>query len=170
MPLFWTEPELEPLQGLSGLLDSPCSAVQVGKVFAKSVLAFTKKHRALFADAHSSWPAYRWVNGLIMSRAFEEKAGHPFLVPILDYINTHPTAVNCAVHFEPRGAVIRTLPNVKIAKGQQLFISYGYELSNAQFLIRYGFVPESNPHNGVDVLASTVSLICMDMFEGNEVR
>ena len=84
---------------------------------------------------------------ILLTRLVRLDDGTVALVPGLDLMNHSSTS---------RSYIVGTREGVKVvnrgflplAKGDQVFISYGGK-TNGELFISYGFIPEQNPHDGV---------------------
>jgi hypothetical protein len=99
---------------------------------------------------------FKWALSVVWSRVFALKPGkaHGGLVPLADMMNAAPptqTSADFHVRVERENGTFHYIANVDIEKGTQIFAPYGVRkrLSNAQFLLDYGFVWPFNPHDVV---------------------
>ena len=103
------------------------------------------------AENPEVWPSaskdsFSRCAALVSSRNFhieERQRPGPFLLPGIDFINHSFTAHN--VRFVLRGtSTFDVVSSKDIAPGQQILHNYG-ELSDARFLVEFGFLPKANP-------------------------
>jgi len=70
------------------------------------------------------------------------------LCPFIDYFNHSPSSRACSVALTPRGYTVTTTTD--ITEGEEVFVTYGSH-SGDFCLIEYGFVPEGNERDYVQV-------------------
>lgn len=80
------------------------------------------------------------------------------LVPLADMVN-HKSGCGAVTDFRGEDNMIVLVADRDYEEGEEVFCSYGVERSNADLLISYGFVPENNKS---DFLELTVGLVPAD--------
>ena len=108
----------------------------------------------VFPAAQFSLDRLRWARALLDSREVLVRRHGVLtscLVPLVDMLNHAPTA-HCWHRWfdDAREMLCVELNAPAAAAGQQLYLSYG-PLRTWQLLQYYGFVPEANPFDAIDV-------------------
>lgn len=117
---------------------------------------------------------FLWAFGMLRSRVFPELRGDKLaLIPFADLVNHSPNITSEGSSWEIKGKglfgrelmfSLRTPVNVK--SGQQIYIQYDLDKSNAELALDYGFV-ESNPSR--DSFTVTLEISESDPFYGDKL-
>ncbi|KAH3743094.1 hypothetical protein Pelo_15512 [Pelomyxa schiedti] len=142
------------------------------KVFETCVEPFIRLFPEQFPLDNCGYNSFNHCAGLISSRCFHIDGNGPYMLPIIDFVN-HNLHPNCDVSclLPPKHAQATSSANPpsnlcwfaliatkEIHKGEQLFVTYGKELSNTQLLQKYGFVVFDNNLNDT-VLVTEADII-----------
>ena len=139
-------------------------------------------HAALFPTLSDYYPSVfpasvftlerlRWARALLDSRELVVRrrgALTTCLVPLVDMLNHAPAAHCWHRRYDDERELLCVELNAPASAGQQLFLSYG-PLRSWQLLQYYGFVPDTNPYDAVDVRLGELAALSADQrraFEG----
>ncbi|EKX44125.1 hypothetical protein GUITHDRAFT_109909 [Guillardia theta CCMP2712] len=158
-PLFWSDKEREELQGsnLYNMLDG--WTMNVEKLH-RSTARVLGQHN-VFPDlpkAIYSLKEFKWAYATIFARAFDVD-GKSFgfsgrqriMAPMADLFNHGD--VKTSYTFNAASGHFELFTQQFFSRGEQIFMNYDSK-NNAEFLLQYGFVIESNPHDYVGIAAS----------------
>eukprot|EP00727_Mastigamoeba_balamuthi_P009994 m51a1_g5617 hypothetical protein (451) ;mRNA; r:754767-756264 len=152
-PAFWPPQDLELLRA-TFLFSGPAPKLGVGtKENYETVVVPIAKQRPLWWPAScTSYDAFRRAAAIVETRCFQQGDDGPYLVPIVDFFNHSSAAPHVTVdHVTSAGSevcfAVKTTRDV--AKGDQVFNTYGSGLSAAELLLRYGFFDMSRGQNAV---------------------
>ena len=81
----------------------------------------------------------------LMAFAFAGRGNEEALIPWADFLN-HSSTSGSFLDFDPTSQSVLLRPSQAISQGAQIFASYG-EKSNAELLLSYGFLLDSNVHD-----------------------
>ncbi len=144
VPLFW------PTEAISQLQYPTVQTELLRRAkFTSSFAADRLKHEAgAFGGRAVDADALGWAMAACSSRAIRVGGGERALCPLID-LGNHATkgVANCEVRGTLGGA-LQLVAVSAIRMGEEVTFSYG-SLSNDDFLLDYGFVPDSNPHDDV---------------------
>eukprot|EP00510_Aplanochytrium_minuta_P008864 CAMPEP_0184049508 /NCGR_PEP_ID=MMETSP0956-20121227/3469_1 /TAXON_ID=627963 /ORGANISM="Aplanochytrium sp, Strain PBS07" /LENGTH=382 /DNA_ID=CAMNT_0026341847 /DNA_START=165 /DNA_END=1313 /DNA_ORIENTATION=- len=149
LPLFWNNDQMARLQNSPVRRKVEEQRNLLLDIYSEVVEPHFKE------DPNFGAANFAWSYSLLLSRAVSSfKDQIPFgLVPVLDFFN-HCTpssyAGYCMFEFNHEDESYHVVSTVDVAKGQQLFISYG-KLCNGDLLRKYGFCVPHNPYNTVSV-------------------
>eukprot|EP00668_Euglena_longa_P011769 GGOE01014186.1.p1 GENE.GGOE01014186.1~~GGOE01014186.1.p1 ORF type:complete len:504 (-),score=178.61 GGOE01014186.1:124-1584(-) len=122
------------------------------------VLPILQQHRSLWPRSSYSFDAFKHAVFLLMSRGFFcSDIGGPYLVPVADAFN-HSNDHRCT-HLELENGVFRMKAERDIAKGEEVFNTYG-PIGNARLFHTYGFIEQGNRFNEVHLSRQLVVDAC----------
>lgn len=117
-----------------------------------------------------------WAFGILRSRAFSRLRGQNLvLIPLADLIN-HSSSITTEEHaWEIKGAaglfswdyLFSIRSPVALEAGEQVFIQYDINKSNAEFALDYGFIDSSNANR--DAFTLTLEISESDPFYGDKL-
>ncbi|CAN6675887.1 unnamed protein product [Malus baccata var. baccata] len=154
--VFWSEEELDELQGTQLLSTTMSVKEYVRTEFQKLEQETILPNKQLFPSP-ITLDDFFWAFGILRSRAFSRLRGQNLvLIPLADFIN-HSSSITTEEHaYEVKGAAglfswdylfsLRSPAAVKA--GEQVFIQYDINKSNAEFALDYGFLDSNANRNG----------------------
>ncbi|POM66485.1 Putative histone-lysine N-methyltransferase [Phytophthora palmivora] len=156
LPVFWTDAELNELQGTNVLLLTKLMKQQLQRDFENIHQAVAEDFPEIFASLPTlKVEDYMWAMSVIWSRAFGVSKGEKYLrllCPAMDMFNHDVTLRNPLDDFvsfdEEKQMMTHQVPK-EVMAGSPLHISYG-QYSNAKLLYSYGFVVPENLRQAVD--------------------
>ncbi|XP_022972838.1 ribulose-1,5 bisphosphate carboxylase/oxygenase large subunit N-methyltransferase, chloroplastic-like isoform X2 [Cucurbita maxima] len=153
--VFWSEEELEELQGTQLLSTTLNVKEYVKSEFLKVEEQILRHHNDLFPSP-VTLDDFFWAFGILRSRAFSRLRGQNLvLIPFADLVN-HSVSVTSEEHAcevkAPAGLFswdvlfsLRSPTSVKA--GEQVFIQYDLKKSNAELALDYGFIEPKSDRN-----------------------
>ncbi|XP_010523473.1 PREDICTED: fructose-bisphosphate aldolase-lysine N-methyltransferase, chloroplastic [Tarenaya hassleriana] len=171
--VFWSEEELAELQGTQ-LLSTTLGV----KDYLEN--EFTKLEEEILLPNQHLFPSrialndFIWAFGILRSRAFSRLRGQNLvLIPLADLVN-HSVAITSEDYaYEIKGAglfsrdlLFSLRAPVSVKAGEQVFIQYDLNKSNAELALDYGFV-EPNPNRNSYTL--TLEIPESDPFFGDKL-
>uniref|UniRef100_A0A1J3GBN1 [fructose-bisphosphate aldolase]-lysine N-methyltransferase n=1 Tax=Noccaea caerulescens TaxID=107243 RepID=A0A1J3GBN1_NOCCA len=156
--IFWSEEELAELKGTQLLSNTLGVKVYVENEFSKLEQEILLPNKDLFSS-RITVDDFIWAFGILKSRAFSRLRGQNLvLIPLADLINHNPAITKEDYAYEIKGAglfsrdVLFSLKSpVYVKAGEQVYIQYDLNKSNAELALDYGFV-ESNPNRNTYTL------------------
>ncbi|CAK0803399.1 unnamed protein product [Prorocentrum cordatum] len=153
-PLFWTEQELDELEGSN--YAARARGMRAEALAAHRALSATFG-RALAVDAE----AFAWGLGAVRSRVFGLDAGKfPLLaaegcaamLPYVDLCNHDPDIPpqRCLVRESSAGGTIELVAARDYAEGDEVFISYGFKRSS-ELMLGWGFLLPGDANDAVEL-------------------
>lgn len=171
--VFWSEEELAQLQGTQ-LLSTTLGVIEyVENEFSKLEEEILLPNTHLF-PSRITLDDFIWAFGILRSRAFSRLRGQNLvLIPLADLIN-HSAAITSEDYaYEIKGAglfsrdlLFSLRAPVSVKAGEQVFIQYDLNKSNAELALDYGFV-ETNPNRNTYTL--TLEIPESDPFFGDKL-
>ncbi|KAL1207733.1 [Fructose-bisphosphate aldolase]-lysine N-methyltransferase [Cardamine amara subsp. amara] len=150
--VFWSEEELAELKGTQLLSTTLGVKEFVENEFLKLEQEILLPNKDLFSS-RITLDDFIWAFGILKSRAFSRLRGQNLvLIPLADLINHNPAITTEDYAYEIKGAglfsrdLLFSLKSpVYVKAGEQVYIQYDLNKSNAELALDYGFV-ESNPN------------------------
>uniref|UniRef100_A0A804QA95 SET domain-containing protein n=1 Tax=Zea mays TaxID=4577 RepID=A0A804QA95_MAIZE len=171
--IFWSEEELLEIQGTQLLSTTVGVKEYVQSEFDSVQAEIISTNKDLFPGS-ITFDDFLWAFGMLRSRVFPELRGDKLaLIPFADLVNHSPNITSEGSSWEIKGKglfgrelmfSLRTPVNVK--SGQQIYIQYDLDKSNAELALDYGFV-ESNPSR--DSFTVTLEISESDPFYGDKL-
>ncbi|KAG0543676.1 hypothetical protein BDA96_02G209600 [Sorghum bicolor] len=171
--IFWSEEELLEIQGTQLLSTTVGVKEYVQSEFDSVQAEIISRNKDLFPGS-ITFDDFLWAFGILRSRVFPELRGDKLaLVPFADLVNHSPDITSEGSSWEIKGKglfgrepmfSLRTPVDVK--SGQQIYIQYDLDKSNAELALDYGFV-ESNPSR--DSYTVTLEISESDPFYGDKL-
>lgn len=162
VPLFWSPEAVESLREYPTAQRRLLKTAKFIQDFANEQLGDTgvSASDAAFSGFSVGADAFGWAVAACSSRAFLVSGGERVLCPLID-VGNHASFddANCEVKGNLGGA-LELVARRDIQLGEEVTFCYGKELSNDDFLLDYGFVPESNPHD--DTLLAWANGVMLD--------
>ncbi|EOA37362.1 hypothetical protein CARUB_v10011125mg [Capsella rubella] len=171
--VFWSEEELAELKGTQLLSTTLGVKEYVENEFLKLQEEILLPNKDLFSSS-ITLDDFIWAFGILKSRAFSRLRGQNLvLIPLADLINHNPAITTEDYAYEIKGAglfsrdLLFSLKSpVYVKAGQQVYIQYDLNKSNAELALDYGFV-ESNPNRNSYTL--TIEIPESDPFFGDKL-
>ncbi|XP_010476435.1 PREDICTED: fructose-bisphosphate aldolase-lysine N-methyltransferase, chloroplastic [Camelina sativa] len=171
--VFWSEEELAELKGTQLLSTTLGVKEYVENEFLKLEQEILLLNKDLFSS-RITLDDFIWAFGILKSRAFSRLRGQNLvLIPLADLINHNPAITTEDYAYEIKGAglfsrdLLFSLKSpVYVEAGQQVYIQYDLNKSNAELALDYGFV-ESNPNRNSYTL--TIDIPESDPFYGDKL-
>ncbi|CAA7031204.1 unnamed protein product [Microthlaspi erraticum] len=157
--IFWSGEELAELKGTQLLSNTLGVKEYVENEFSKLEQEILLPNKDLFSS-RITVDDFIWAFGILKSRAFSRLRGQNLvLIPLADLINHNPAITKEDYAYEIKGGglfsrdVLFSLKSPAYVKaGDQVYIQYDVNKSNAELALDYGFV-ESNPNRNTYTLA-----------------
>lgn len=148
VPLCWTGDQVALLMGTCAF-----DRVKTRRTFMKNA------HHAIFGGENAlPFELYAWAISQVLSRALKTDTFYSF-IPGVDLLNhNHHTKANCEIRLVQgvEGVeVVAVATRDILNQNEEITISYGNELSNDEFLRKYGFCVENNENDYIDLLSPT---------------
>ncbi|KMZ71059.1 [Fructose-bisphosphate aldolase]-lysine N-methyltransferase,chloroplastic [Zostera marina] len=162
-PLFWSEEDLLEIKGTQ-LLQTTLGLKEYIKFEFQRVeedVILPNKH--MFPSTFSL-PDFFWAFGILRSRAFPRLGDYDLsLIPLADFIN-HGSGITtryCPWEIGTKGIFSQKLffslkTPVYVKAGDQVFIQYDLDKSNAELALDYGFI-ENNPNRNTYTLTLEIA-------------
>ncbi|ONI30879.1 hypothetical protein PRUPE_1G278900 [Prunus persica] len=173
--VFWSEEELDELQGTQLLSTTMGVKEYVQSEFLKVEEEIILPNKQLFPSP-ITLDDFFWAFGILRSRAFSRLRGQNLvLIPLADLIN-HSSSITTEEHaWEIKGAaglfswdyLFSIRSPVALKAGEQVFIQYDINKSNAEFALDYGFIDSSNANR--DAFTLTLEISESDPFYGDKL-
>ncbi|KAG7591601.1 Rubisco LSMT methyltransferase plant [Arabidopsis thaliana x Arabidopsis arenosa] len=171
--VFWSEEELAELKGTQLLSTTLGVKEYVENEFLKLEQEILLPNKDLFSS-RITLDDFIWAFGILKSRAFSRLRGQNLvLIPLADLINHNPAITTEDYAYEIKGAglfsrdLLFSLKSpVYVKAGEQVYIQYDLNKSNAELALDYGFV-ESNPKRNSYTL--TIEIPESDPFFGDKL-
>ena len=135
----------------------------------QTCLSVQGTHADPFKGAFTDVGPLLWATAAASSRTFRVgvcggEEAEEALIPLIDLIN-HSFDANCVLHLlnASSGAVAVTALR-HIRAGESVRLNYG-NMSSDAFLLRYGFVPDDNPHDRLVLPAGALSYALQESIE-----
>lgn len=171
--LFWSEEELSELQG-SQLLNTTMGVKElVRNEFEKAEEEVLIPHKQLF-PYKITYDDFFWAFGMLRSRAFTRLSGQSLvLIPLADLVNHSSDITSENYAYEIKGAGLFSREQlfslrapVPIKAGNQVYIQYDLNKTNAELALDYGFI-EPTPQRNTYTL--TLEIPESDPFFGDKL-
>ncbi|XP_006417064.2 LOW QUALITY PROTEIN: fructose-bisphosphate aldolase-lysine N-methyltransferase, chloroplastic [Eutrema salsugineum] len=171
--IFWSEEELAELKGTQLLSTTLGVKEYVENEFSKLEQEILLPNKDLFSS-RITLDDFIWAFGILRSRAFSRLRGQNLvLIPLADLINHNPAITTEDYAYEIKGAglfsrdLLFSLKSpVYVKAGEQVYIQYDLNKSNAELALDYGFV-ESSPNRNSYTL--TIEIPESDPFFGDKL-
>nr|CAB3453361.1 unnamed protein product [Digitaria exilis] len=171
--IFWSEEELLEIQGTQLLSTTMGVKEYVQSEFESVEAEIINANKDLF-PATITFDDFLWAFGILRSRVFPELRGDKLaLIPFADLVNHSANITSKGSSWEIKGKglfgrevmfSLRTPVDVK--SGEQIYIQYDLDKSNAELALDYGFI-ESNPSR--DSYTVTLEISESDPFYGDKL-
>ncbi|KAK2636153.1 hypothetical protein Ddye_030945 [Dipteronia dyeriana] len=151
--VFWSEEELVELQGTQLLSTTIDVKEYIRNEFLKLEEEILLPRKELFPYP-ITFDDFLWAFGMIRSRAFSRFGGQNLVVvPLADLIN-HSQTITTEGYAEIKGTgpfsrnlLFSLWSSVAVKAGEQVFIQYDLDKSNAKLALDYGFVESKSDRN-----------------------
>ncbi|TVU09509.1 hypothetical protein EJB05_42986, partial [Eragrostis curvula] len=171
--IFWSEEELLEIQGTQLLSTTMGVKDYVQSEFDSVEAEIINANKDLFPDA-ITYDDFLWAFGILRSRVFPELRGEKLaLIPFADLVNHSTNVKSEGSCWEIKGkglfgreASFSLRTPVDVKSGEQIYIQYDLDKSNAELALDYGFV-ESNPYR--DSYTVTLEISESDPFYGDKL-
>ncbi|KAL6009051.1 hypothetical protein ACLOJK_022278 [Asimina triloba] len=172
-PIFWSEEELSELQGTQLLSTTLGVKDYVQSEFVKVEEEVVLPNSHIFPSP-ITLDDFLWAFGILRSRAFSQLRGENLvLIPLADLINHSSSITLEDIAWEIKGTglfsrelVFSLRTPVSVKAGEQVFIQYDMQKSNAELALDYGFI-ESNTDR--DTYTLTLEISETDPFFGDKL-
>ncbi|EFJ32882.1 hypothetical protein SELMODRAFT_406852 [Selaginella moellendorffii] len=154
-PLLWEQEEQEELlRGSSALAKVKDQLTSLRQTF--DALKDTLKDNKDFPMEKFTFSAFKAAFSVVLSRAVYLPSAELFaLVPFGDLIN-HESS-RSLLDYDIEEQKVKLAVDKRYKKGDQVFASYAQNLTSADFLIRYGFLDESDENDFIEIEVGLVS-------------
>lgn len=173
-PIFWSEEELSQIRGTQLLSTTFGVKEYVQSEFTKVEDEVILPNKHLFSETITA-ADFLWAFGILRSRVFSRLRGDKLvLIPFADLINHNSSITSEDVCWEIKGKGVfsrelifslRTPSYVKA--GEQVYIQYDLDKSNAELALDYGFIETNN--KGREVYTLTLEIPESDPFFGDKL-
>ncbi|GJN34030.1 hypothetical protein PR202_gb22663 [Eleusine coracana subsp. coracana] len=171
--IFWSEEELLEIQGTQLLSTTMGVKDYVQSEFDSVEAEIINANKDLFPDT-VTYDDFLWAFGVLRSRVFPELRGDKLaLIPFADLVNHSPNVTSDGSCWEIKGkglfgreAMFSLRTPVDVKSGEQIYIQYDLDKSNAELALDYGFI-ESNPYR--DSYTITLEISESDPFYGDKL-
>ncbi|TXG56553.1 hypothetical protein EZV62_017866 [Acer yangbiense] len=151
--VFWSEEELVELQGTQLLGTTIDVKEYIRNEFLKLEEQIILPHKELF-PCPITFDDFLWGFGMVRSRAFSRFGGQNLVVvPLADLIN-HSQKITTEGYAEIKGTgpfsrnlLFSLWSSVAVKAGEQVFIQYDLDKSNAKLALDYGFIESKSDRN-----------------------
>lgn len=162
-PIFWSDEELLEIQGTQLLSTTEGVKEYVQSEFMKVEEEIILPNTSLF-PSYVTFTDFLWAFGILRSRAFSGLRGENLvLIPLADLVNHNSsiTLEDPSWEIKGKGLFSRELvfslwTPVSVKAGEQVYIQYDLQKSNAEFALDYGFI-ESRSDREVYTLTLEIS-------------
>ncbi|KAG9451386.1 hypothetical protein H6P81_011351 [Aristolochia fimbriata] len=149
--IFWSEEELSELQGTQLLRTNLSAKDYVLTEFLKVEEEVILPHNHLFSSS-ISFDDFLWAFGIIRSRTFSQLRGENLsLIPLADLVNHSSSIITEDSSWQIKGTgifsrelVFSLRTPISVKAGEQVFIQYDLQKSNAELALDYGFIESSS--------------------------
>ncbi|KAL5759456.1 hypothetical protein ACOSQ2_018294 [Xanthoceras sorbifolium] len=170
--VFWSEEELVELKGTQLLSTTLDVKEYVRNEFLKLQEEILLPHKELFPDP-ITLDDFLWAFGIVRSRAFSRLHGQNLVViPLADLIN-HSPKVTTEEYAEIKGTgpfsrnlLFSLWAPIAVKAGEQVFIQYDLNKSNAKLALDYGFIESKSDRNAYTL---TLEIPESDPFFGDKL-
>ncbi|CAN6210687.1 unnamed protein product [Urochloa humidicola] len=171
--IFWSEEELLEIQGTQLLSTTVGVKEYVQSEFESVEAEIINVNKDLFPDT-ITFDDFLWAFGILRSRVFPELRGDKLaLIPFADLVNHSPAITSEGSTWEIKGkglfgreAMFSLRTPVDVKSGEQIYVQYDLDKSNAELALDYGFI-ESNPSR--DSYTVTLEISESDPFYGDKL-
>ncbi|XP_004956796.1 fructose-bisphosphate aldolase-lysine N-methyltransferase, chloroplastic [Setaria italica] len=171
--IFWSEEELLEIQGTQLLSTTMGVKEYVQSEFESVEAEIINANKDIFPGA-ITFDDFLWAFGILRSRVFPELRGDKLaLIPFADLVNHSPFITSEGSSWEIKGkglfgreAMFSLRTPVDVKSGEQIYIQYDLDKSNAELALDYGFI-ESNPSR--DSYTVTLEISESDPFYGDKL-
>ncbi|CAL5074362.1 unnamed protein product [Urochloa decumbens] len=171
--IFWSEEELLEIQGTQLLSTTVGVKEYVQSEFESVEAQIINVNKDLFPGTITS-DDFLWAFGVLRSRVFPELRGDKLaLIPFADLVNHSPAITSEGSSWEIKGkglfgreAMFSLRTPVDVKSGEQIYVQYDLDKSNAELALDYGFI-ESNPSR--DSYTVTLEISESDPFYGDKL-
>ncbi|KAG2634976.1 fructose-bisphosphate aldolase-lysine N-methyltransferase, chloroplastic-like isoform X2 [Panicum virgatum] len=171
--IFWSEEELLEIQGTQLLSTTMGVKDYVQSEFESVEAEIINANKDLFPGT-ITFDDFLWAFGILRSRVFPELRGDKLaLIPFADLVNhsAHITSEGSSWEIKGKGLFGREVmfslrTPVDVKTGEQIYIQYDLDKSNAELALDYGFI-ESNPSR--DSYTVTLEISESDPFYGDKL-
>ncbi|XVE68115.1 hypothetical protein DITRI_Ditri09bG0043600 [Diplodiscus trichospermus] len=169
----WSDEELGELQGTQLLSTTLGVKEYVQSEFLKVEEEIILPNKQLF-PAPITLDDFFWAFGILRSRAFSRLRGQNLvLIPLADLINHSPSITMEDYAWEIKGAglfsrdlLFSLRSPVSVKAGEQVFIQYDLNKSNAELALDYGFIESKSERNAYTL---TLEISESDPFFGDKL-
>ncbi|XP_068636532.1 fructose-bisphosphate aldolase-lysine N-methyltransferase, chloroplastic isoform X2 [Aristolochia californica] len=152
--IFWSEEELSELQGTQLSRTNLSARDYVLTEFLKAEEEVILRHNHLFSSS-ISYDDFLWAFGIIRSRTFSQLRGEKLaLIPLADLVNHSSSIITEDSSWQIKGTgifsrelVFSLRTPVSVKAGEQVFIQYDLQKSNAELALDYGFIESRSDRN-----------------------
>ena len=147
LPIFWSPDAIKLLRGYPTVQQRLLKQAKFISSFATEHLSTDRSRDECFSGLRVNADAFGWAIAACSSRAFLV-GGERALVPMIDMGNHQPKGLaNCDVK-GTLGGKLELVANRDVPMGGELTFCYGEKLSNDDFMLDYGFLPQpANAHD-----------------------
>ncbi|KAK3742989.1 hypothetical protein QZH41_015617, partial [Actinostola sp. cb2023] len=154
-PMFWGKEDRKRLLKDTEIVEDVEQDLKcIEKEYQKVVNLFIKKNTEKFSTGTHTMDLYKHMAAFVMAYSFTENSpschgdNAPVMVPMADILNHHS---NNNAHLEFAKEALRMVSTQSIAKGEEVFNTYG-QLANCHLLQSYGFVEQTpNPNDTMEI-------------------
>ncbi|XP_072977141.1 ribulose-1,5 bisphosphate carboxylase/oxygenase large subunit N-methyltransferase, chloroplastic [Typha angustifolia] len=172
--IFWSEEELSEIQGTQLLSTTLGVKEYVQSEFAKVEDSIILPNKNLFPST-ITFPDFLWAFGVLRSRAFSRMRGDNLaLVPLADLVNHNGSITTEDTSWEIKGKglfarelVFSLRTPVPVKSGEQVYIQYDLEKSNAELALDYGFIESRSDREAYTL---TLEISESDPFYGDKLN
>ncbi|CAL5088390.1 unnamed protein product [Urochloa decumbens] len=171
--IFWSEEELLEIQGTQLLSTTVGVKEYVQSEFESVEAEIINANKDLFPGTITS-DDFLWAFGILRSRVFPELRGDKLaLIPFADLVNHSPTITSEGSSWEIKGkglfgreAMFSLRTSVDVKSGEQIYIQYDLDKSNAELALDYGFIESNSSRDSYTV---TLEISESDPFYGDKL-
>ncbi|PKU74769.1 fructose-bisphosphate aldolase-lysine N-methyltransferase, chloroplastic isoform X4 [Dendrobium catenatum] len=173
-PIFWSEEELSQMRGTQLLNTTFGVKEYVQNEFTKVEDEVILPNKHLFQKTINS-SDFLWAFGILRSRAFSGLRGDKLvLIPLADLINHNSsiTSEDTCWEIKGKGLFSRELifslrTPASVNTGEQIYIQYDLQKSNAELALDYGFIESNNKSR--ELYTMTLEISESDPFYGDKL-
>ncbi|KAJ1289648.1 hypothetical protein BS78_02G180700 [Paspalum vaginatum] len=171
--IFWSEEELLEIQGTQLLSTTAGVKEYVQSEFDSVEDEIISTNKDLFPGG-ITYDDFLWAFGVLRSRVFPELRGDKLaLIPFADLVNHSPDITSEGSSWEIKGkglfgreAMFSLRTPVDVKSGEQIYIQYDLNKSNAELALDYGFVESNSSRDSYTV---TLEISESDPFYGDKL-
>lgn len=155
-PLFWSDSEVQELQGCTAYYLTGLMKNQIANDYAAIHYPLSQNYPSQLGKITIA--TYMWALSMVYSRSIEIVRNQRVvrcIVPVVDMANHDPntTTEPCdTLFYDDKTDTVRFISATSFRKGDECFAVYG-KYTNAKLLYTYGFVLMDNPYRAVDLWA-----------------